>query len=148
MSDLYAEDLGHYWQTSRASLDSWLEKTGKLIEKHGGAVLREAVATDEHGRSAIMMQFTLEGDEYRVIWPILPSRTGKRIAAKVQAATMMHHDVKNKLVSSKVLGARKAFFAHLLLPDGRTTSEVALPELTGLLPTLSGRALLTDAPPL
>ena len=37
----YAEDIGHYWETSRSSPDQWMEKTTKLIESLGGIVLAE-----------------------------------------------------------------------------------------------------------
>ena len=88
------------------------------------------------GRSAYMMAFEIEGDKFKVIWPVLPSKRGNESAARRQATTMLYHDIKTKCLSAVVLGARAAFFSYLLLPDGRTAAEASLPELTEGIPDL------------
>lgn len=43
MEKLYAEDLGHYWMTSKSSPDRWVRRIRALIEKHDGVVLTGAL---------------------------------------------------------------------------------------------------------
>lgn len=132
----YGEDV-NYWQTGQSSPDKWTEKTKKQIQTLGGQVLMEGFGSEPTtGRSAYMMAFEIEGDQFKVIWPVLPSKKGNEIAARRQAATMLYHDIKAKCLSAVVLGARAAFFSYLLLPDGRTTSEASLPELMKDIPDL------------
>ena len=129
----YAEDIGHYWQTSQSSPDQWMQKTRNLIENLGGKVIAEGFgATDE--TSAYMMVFELKGQKYKVVWPVLPSATGKTLAAKRQAATLLYHDIKAKVMTASVLGAEVAFFSYMVLPDGRTASELTKPELSQSFP--------------
>lgn len=80
----------NYWKTSRSSPDSWLEKTIGLIEQFGGEVLASGYG-NEHmsGRAAYMMRFGVDGETFRIIWPVLPSESGDTLAARSQAATMM-----------------------------------------------------------
>lgn len=73
---------------------------------------------------------------FKLMWPVLPSREGNVKAARIQAATMLYHDVKAKVVTAKVLGTRAAFFQYLLLPDGRSASEATTPELANQIPQL------------
>lgn len=129
----FAEDIGHYWQTSQSSPDQWIAKCRKLIEDIGGDVLAEGFGSVE-GKSAYMMAFKIGADEFKVVWPVLPSSTGKTLAARRQAATLLYHDIKAKVMTASVLGAKVAFFSYLMLADGRTTSELAAPELSGAFP--------------
>ena len=138
---MLAEELGHYWQTSKTAPDIWLDKTEGMIEVHGGVVLSRGHGKAE-GREAYMLAFELEGRPYKIIWPVLGSKRSER-SARIQAATLLHHDVKSKIVAAKVLGNRTAFFQYLILADGRTTAEVADPELLDMLPDLN-RPLLTN----
>lgn len=131
---LYAEEV-NYWQTSQSSADTWLDRSKKEIRAIGGKITGEAFGSTE-GRSAFMLAFDLAEDQFKVVWPVLPSKTKNDKAAKIQAATMMYHDVKSKCISAKVLGGRVAFFAHLLLPDGRAASEAASHELARMLPSI------------
>jgi len=129
----YAEDIGHYWQTSQSSPDQWMQKTRKLIENLDGKVVAEGFgATDE--TAAYMMAFELKGQKYKVVWPVLPSVTGKTLAAKRQAATLLYHDIKAKAMTASVLGTEVAFFSYMVLPDGRTASELTKPELSQSFP--------------
>ena len=134
---MYAEDVGHYWQTSKTSPDVWLERAVNQILKIGGTVLAEAFGREPaSGSAAFMLAFEIEGDKFKIVWPVLPSKTGNERAAKIQAATMLYRDVKAKTISARVLGARAAFFSYLLLPDGRTATEVSTPELLEAMPKL------------
>ena len=92
------------------------------------------------GRSAFMLAFKIDDEQFKVVWPVLPSKSGNERAARIQAATMLYHDVKARCVSAKVLGPRAAFFNYLVLPDGRTTVEAASPELVDMLPALFDRS--------
>jgi hypothetical protein len=137
----YAEDV-NYWRTSKSSPDAWMDRTRRQIEKLGGQVLAEGFGSEPGlGRAAYMLAFELEGERYKVVWPVLPSKTGNERAARVQAVTLLYHDIKAKAISAAVLGARAAFFSFLMLPDGRTATGVATPELTKLAP-----AMLTAGP--
>lgn len=109
----YAEDLGHYWKTSNSSPDSWLEKAVKEINRAGGLVTAQGyVLTPEE--SCYMIQFEFGKDKFKILWPVLESKTKNTIAAKRQAATMLYHDVKARCVSAKVLGARQSFYGFML----------------------------------
>lgn len=142
MSELpYAEGI-NYWKTSRSSPDLWLERIKKLIAKAGGAVLADGFGHDAvTGSGAYMLGLALGQERYKIVWPILPSKTGDDLSAKRQAMTMMYHDVKSRIVSAKVLGTRAAFFSYLMLPDGRSASQVAAPELLEALPSFLRPAL-------
>lgn len=131
----YAEEIGHYWKTSVSSPDSWLSKTSELIKKTGGIIIAEAFGTAQ-GRGAFMLTFEIKGENYKIIWPVLPSKGNNELAARRQAATLLFYDVKAKLMTASVLGFKTAFFQYVLLPDGRTAGEVALPELTRAFPSL------------
>jgi len=134
---MYAEEVGHYWKTSRSSPDVWVERAKKQIEKLGGTVLMEGFGNEPAtGRAAYALAFEIGEDRFKVVWPVLPSKGGDERAAKVQAATMLYHDVKAKSISAKVLGTRAAFFSYLMLPDGRTAAEVATPDLLEAMPKL------------
>jgi hypothetical protein len=131
---LFAEDVGHYWQTSKSSPDIWIDRAKAEIEAVGGSVLREGFGRDTGGRAAFMLEFQLDGELFAILWQVLPSSTGNERAAKVQAATALYHDVKARCISSLWIGRRAAFFSYLELPDGRTTSQLATPELALSLP--------------
>jgi hypothetical protein len=132
--EIYAEDV-NYWQTSTSSYDTWIDRAKREIEQIGGKVTAEAFG-NMAGRSAFMLSFALSRDQFKITWPVLKSKTGKEKAAKIQAATMLYHDVKAKCVSAKVLGVRAAFMTYLVLPDGRSASEAASSELVNLLPPM------------
>lgn len=133
----YAEKL-NYYKTSTVQPDTWIEKAKNQIEKSGGRVVQEGFGREsETGNAAFMLIFEIGGDHFKIVWPVLPTRDGKgELAAKKQAATFMYHDVKAKCLAATVLGARTAFFSYLLLPDGRSTAEASIPELTKGIPKL------------
>ena len=136
----YAEDI-NYWKTGQSSPDSWMGKSVRLIQGLDGFVIAEAFGKDASGSSAFMLAFEIEGNEFKVVWPVLPSKSGNEKAARTQAATMLHHDIKAKCISATVLGVRVAFFSYLLLGDGRTTTEF---ETEGLRPILNNLFGSTD----
>jgi len=89
MLDLpFGEDIGHYWKTGERSPEKWMELTCKLIEDLGGTVLAEGFGRAED-KAAYMLSFAIGKDEFKVVWPVLPSRTGSAAAARRQAATLL-----------------------------------------------------------
>ena len=134
----YAEDINHYWETSHSSPDQWLERAKKLIVELEGVIVAEGYGSmAEH--AAYMLAFKIGEDSFKVTWPVLPSRTGKELAAKRQAATLLYHDIKAKAMTASVLGPRVAFFSYMMLSDGRTASELASPELSREFPLQLGQ---------
>jgi hypothetical protein len=132
----YAETV-NYWETSRSSADSWIDKAKKEISQIGGRVIAEAFGSEpQTGRSAFMLAFDAGGQHFKIVWPVLSSKTGKDKSARIQAATFLYHDVKAKCMVAKVFGVRKAFFEYLMLPDGRVTSDLASDEMANLLPDI------------
>lgn len=131
----YAEDVGHYWQTSQSSPDTWIDRAKKVIVDLGGKILADGYGSVS-GQAAFMIAFEIKGQKYKVVWPVLPTYSGKEAAAKRQAATMLYHDVKAKAMTASVLGVEVAFFSYMMLPDGRVTSEIAKPELANAFPKL------------
>ncbi len=135
MKELYAEDV-NYWKTGQSSPDTWIDNAKKEITTAGGKVLQEAYGSDDTGRAAYMLQFSFGDETFRAVWPVLKSKTGNVKAARIQAATMLYHDIKAKAVSAKVHGAKAAFFQYLMLPDGRTAAQIATPEIAMMYPRL------------
>ena len=134
----YAEDLP-FWKSGQSAPDVWMDKTKKLIFDMGGKVLMDAYGNESgSGRAAFMMMFEIKGDKFKLVWPVLPTRSGSEKAARIQAATMMYHDVKAKCVNACVFGARAAFFTWLMLPDGRTAGEASVAELSVGVPAMFG----------
>ena len=132
----FAEKV-NYWKTGKSSPDAWVEKARKQIEKIGGSINSEAFGRGQDGQSAYMLSFTISGDNFRVVFPVLPVKNSRdERAARVQAATMLYHDIKAKCLTALVLGTRSAFFSYFLLPCGRQASEAASPELGNLFPPL------------
>lgn len=134
----YAEDV-NYWKTGNSSADTWLENAKREIRAAGGKVAGEAFANESAtGRASFLLAFELQGEQFKMLWPVLQSKTRNEKAAKIQAATALYHEVKAACVKAKFLGARAAFFAYLMLPNGQTVSEAGGPELVKALPQLLG----------
>lgn len=114
-----------------------MDRTKKQVMDLGGMVLAEGFGSEPAtGRAAFMLAFEIGGDRFKIVWPVLPSRDGNQGAARIQAATMLYRDVKAKCISATVIGARAAFFSFLMLPDGRTATEVTMPELVEAWPRM------------
>lgn len=112
-----------YWKSGKSTADRRLQETCALIERRGGTIRVAAWGQDPVlQREAYCVQFVHGTEEFRLVWPVLPTRKATR-SARLQAATMLFHDVKAKIVAAEVLGVRQAFFSHLLLTDGRTVIE-------------------------
>lgn len=124
---VYAEDI-NYWKSSQTSPDSWIDKAKKEIQGIKGKIQGEAFGQDANGRAAFMLAFAIGEDSYRITWSVLPVRspnaTSER-AAKIQAATLLYHDVKHKCVMAKVKGTRSSFLEYYLLPTGQTVAQAA-----------------------
>ena len=130
----YAEDV-NYFNTGRSSPDEILKKAKNVIVGLGGTITSEAFGQQD-GRAAYMLSFEITGDHFKIVWPVLNSHCGNDIAARRQAATFIYHDCKAKALNAAVLGHRRAFFDNLMLPDGRTAGDLALPELQDSIPKL------------
>lgn len=131
----FAEDV-NYWQTGHSSPDVWLVRATAQIESVGGVVVQEAFGKDADGHSAYLLTFIINEERYKLMWPVLPTKSGKELAARIQAATLLYHDVKARCMTARVLGPRAAFFTYYLLPDGRPAGFVATPELVAQLPKM------------
>lgn len=135
---MYAEEV-NYWKTGQSSPDTWLERTKSEIRKAGGQVAGEGFVSEElTGRASYILAFSLEGDNFKLLWPVLESKTGNLKAARIQAATALYHEVKAACVKAKFLSARAAFFAYLMLPNGQTAAEAGSAALVEMLPQLLG----------
>ncbi len=133
----YGEDVKVYWGTSQTAPDTWLDKAQREIVRANGETLMRGMISDlERGVAAYMLSFRFGEDEFKVVWPILPSKNGKEKTARIQAATMLYHDIKARSVALRVQGARAAFFGYLLLPDGRTAAQASTSELMAGVPEL------------
>lgn len=139
MKTPYAEEV-NYWRTGQTSADTWMDNAAKEIRTAGGKLIGQAYGSEAAtGRAAYMIEFEFSGERFRIVWPVLPTKTknaASEKAARIQAATMLYHDVKARCVSAKVLGSRAAFFSYLMLPDGRTAAQAAAPEVSALFPLL------------
>lgn len=142
----YAEDV-NYWQTGKSSPDTWIDNAQKEIKAIGGKINSWAFGSESAtGRSAYMMQFEISGEQFKLVFPVLQTRTGKNEAsARIQAATMLYHDVKAKCMIARIFGARSAFFSYLLLGDGTPVQTVSNSDLQELLPAMFSGRMLTDS---
>lgn len=114
----------NYWQSSKTSPDTWLEKSKKAIRSVGGVIEQSVIASDDRmGYEAFAIRFTIGQESYSLRWPVLRSRTGNQGAARRQAATALYHDVKTCVVRAKFLGVQAAFLTWLELPDGSTAAD-------------------------
>lgn len=133
---VYAESV-NYWKTSKSrSAETWIDLAKREIVSIGGKVLSEAFGADATGKSAFMLNFCIGSDTFKIVWPALPSKTKNDKAAKIQAATLLYHDVKHKVVMAKIKGVRTAFFEYFLLPDGQTAAQVAGDQLLSFAPIM------------
>lgn len=122
-----AEEI-NYWKTSKSSVSSWLDKTENMILHFGGSVSLVARGSMQNHR-AFLIEFTHQNDSYRILFPVLKTNTNDIRAAERQAATLIYHDVKARLLRAKLFGIKNAFFEYLLLPDKRTVGELTVPDL-------------------
>lgn len=134
MPEIIYADQVNYWKSGTSTPDMWLDKAEKELKSVGGTVYSRIVGM-VRGQSAAMIEFVLEGDNYRVTYPVLAVRNNKDLlAARRQACTALYHDVKSRCVALKFIGAKPAFMSYLLLPDGRTAGQLSAPELMAQIP--------------
>jgi hypothetical protein len=131
----YAEEI-NYWKTGTSSPDTWIERAIRQIQALDGIVLAEAFGKDVNGRSAYMLAFEISRERFKAVWPVLSSKSGNEKAARIQAATLLYHDVKARCLTSKILGTRAAFFSYLILEDGRTISQISNDEIINVFPLM------------
>jgi hypothetical protein len=136
---LYAEQL-NYWKTSRSDPDTWLERAVQELARAKARIDGSGYLVTG-GRAVYMVAFTLEGHTFRISWPVLPSREQNERAARVQATTMLYHDIKARILAMRVQGALAAFGGYLLIAGGLTLAEngVAPLRAAGLLASGEGR---------
>lgn len=136
MSLPYAEDV-NYWRTGRTSPDGWIDKAIKmLIELDAKISVKGMVWQDGH--AAAVMAWTLDGESYRIMWPVLVTRDGNtdHVAARIQAATFLYRHVKARCMEAKIFGARTAFIGSLMVDRQRTVSQLANEDLRRVTPKL------------
>lgn len=130
---IYADDLP-YFKTSQVVSDTWIDMAKEEIRRAKGKVETEAFASSD-GKQAFLLTFAFGEDHYSIQWPVLAVRKSTDAkAAKIQAATMLYHDVKSRCISARVLGVRSAFMGYLLLDNGLTASQVTNAEYMMLVP--------------
>jgi hypothetical protein len=132
---VYAEDC-NYWQTGKASPDTWLEDAKRLIIRAGGKILADGYVNEQGGRSVYMVKFAFGEDVFVASEFVLQSRTGNQLAARRQAATTLYHEIKARCVSVKRRGARWAFLQYLMLPDGQIAGQASTPDLASAWPKM------------
>lgn len=138
MKPMNAEDAP-YWKTGeKTPPEGWLERACKEIVGVGGKVIKEMFASAD-GKAAYLIEFSIDGETYRLTWPVLKCKSaGNEAAARRQATTALYHDVKARCVTVKFLGSRTAFIPFLVLSDGQTVSQASTPDLASQLLLLGG----------
>jgi hypothetical protein len=131
----YAEDL-NFWATGKSDPGKWIDAAKRQLKALGGEFKGEGFGSDADGRAAFMLAFEIKGDKFKIIWPVLKSKSGNERAARTQAATTLYHYVKAVCLYAAVVGTRTAFFSHFMLSDGRVASEVSGYELAEMTPRM------------
>lgn len=120
----FAEDMP-YWKTSKSGVESWMDKTEVLIDSIGGRVDTRIIGKSG-GKEGIMFGFFINGDAYKLMWPVLPTKKeADRGAALRQCATMIYHDTKARINRIRIFGPRVVFSDWLVLESGKTLAETA-----------------------
>ncbi|MEM1339839.1 MAG: hypothetical protein AAGF96_18910 [Bacteroidota bacterium] len=116
-----ANDMS-YWKTGKSGVETWLDRTEKLIESVNGDIHSRIIGKNQ-GKEAIMFAFSIGKDYFRMFWPVLkPIHDKDKVAAQRQASTMIYHDVKSRINRIRIFGPRVAFSDYLLLGD-KTIAE-------------------------
>ena len=133
MGELPIADELNYWKSGKSSPESWLDKVEKMITDVGGTVNTRLMGRlgDYEG---IMFGFRIGTESYKITWPVLPPKNDKDWpAARRQAATMVYHDTKAKMVSYRIFGPKVVFSNWLVAPDGKTLAERVPSEIANAL---------------
>lgn len=122
---VYAEDV-NYFNTSLTHPETWIERAKQEIHSIKGKVMQSGFAENASGIAAFSLTFQINGDTFQINWETLPTRvkSSTPLMAKRQAATLLFHDVKHKVVMAKIRGVRSTFAEYLMLPGGQTIGEV------------------------
>ena len=132
-------DRANYWRTGQRDPDTQLDRAACLIIDAGGVIKARGIGMFG-GNEAVLLGYELDGESYRITWPVLIPRNEDslkdRRAARIQAATFVYHDVKSKCMAAQVLGTRAAMLPYLLTANGRTMAELSNPELEKSLPKM------------
>ena len=128
----FAEDM-NYWKSGKSTPDKWLDSAENIIIKLGGIVTLRAKGS-HNGRIAFCMDFGFDTDQFRAVWPVLPTKADDVKASERQAATMLFHDVKSRSLRASIFGPRTAFFDFLLLEDGKSILQFTNKELIEYIP--------------
>ena len=131
----YADSLP-YWKTSNISAESWIDKAKEELRRANGKIVTEMFASAE-GKEGYMLTFSFGEDVFSIQWPVLKPSSSKEAdkkSAKVQAATMLYHDIKARCVSARVLGIRSAFMGYLLMANGQTADQVSNADYMMMIP--------------
>lgn len=120
---IYAEDV-NYFNTSKTAPDTWIDKAKKEIQSISGKVIQSGYA-EQNGQSAFLLTFQIGVDTFQIKWETLPGRNKgtNDLMRRRQAATLLYHDVKHKVVMAKIRGIRSTFLEYLTLPNGQTMGE-------------------------
>lgn len=129
-------EQANYWKTGKSSTEKFIDAAKRQLKTLGGEFRGEGFGSDGNGKAAFMLAFSIKGDDFKIIWPVLPSRTGDEKAARMQAATMLYHYIKAVCLYAVVVGPKTAFFSHYLLEDGRVAAQVSGYELAEMTPRL------------
>lgn len=120
---VYAEDI-NYFDTGKSNPDVWIDRAKKEIASIGGKILQSGYA-ERDDQAAFLLDFQIGDDLYKIEWKTLPARfkSTNELKRKRQAATLLFHDVKHKVVMAKIRGVRATFLEYLCLPNGQTMGE-------------------------
>ena len=117
-------DTMPYWKTSSSGIETWLDKTENLIEGIGGHVDTRIVGKSG-GKEGILFGFFIEGDAFKIMWPVLPVKKEKDSKAALrQCATFIYHDTKARINRVRIFSARVVFSDWLVLETGTTVAEI------------------------
>ncbi|MHC1733425.1 MAG: hypothetical protein AB9888_15510 [Bacteroidales bacterium] len=128
----------NYWRSSRNPAEYWIDKAVAELKKID-ATIKSQYFGDEDGKSAYVLTVSIEGNDYRIVWPVMPceyASDDNRKAARVQAATMIYHDIKARCISSQAIGIRTAFMPFLVVNNGKSLCELDTEEIVAYLPAL------------
>lgn len=125
-----------YFKTGKSSAESWVLKTEKLIESAGG-IVHTRLMGKSLGLEGIMIQFAIEGSQFKLTWPVLPvEKMIDESAALRQCGTMIYHDTKARINRIRIFGPKVVFADWLILENGQTLAQSHESLISGMLNNL------------
>jgi len=137
----YAEDLP-YWKTGK-SAERAITEAKNAIENNKGKITSEGFFVRD-GQGLYFLEFTMDGDSFRFVEPVMKSRSGNDRSAKIQAAASLKHSIKARVNEAQRHGARRAFMSALLLPNGETLDQQSNDMLVKMFSPYTGVSPLID----